>query len=98
MLSSNMWTEQGLVNGSVGTIVAILYRSDGPPDLPIAVVVHSDKYNSPTWEGRNAFPLHHPSVDRGEQEIGRCHANSFHLNWHGQSQYANRKVLLWIEL
>ena len=51
MLSSNMWTGQGLVNGSMGTIAAILYRSGGPPDLPIVVVVRFDKYNGPTWGG-----------------------------------------------
>ena len=48
MSSSNMWTEPGLVNGSMGTIVAILYRSGGPLDLPIAVVVRFNKYNGPT--------------------------------------------------
>ena len=52
-----MWTEQGLVNGSMGTIAAILYRSGGPPDLPIAVVVRFDKYNGPTWGGERCVPI-----------------------------------------
>ena len=57
MLSPNMWTEQGLVNGSMGTIVAILYRSGGPPDLPIVVVVRFDKYHGPTWGGERCVPI-----------------------------------------
>ena len=31
--------------------MAILYRSGGPSDLPIALVVRFDKYNGPTWGG-----------------------------------------------
>ena len=32
----------------MGTIQAICYRSGGPPHLPIAVVVHFDRYSGPT--------------------------------------------------
>ena len=51
MLSCNLWTERGLVNGSMGTVAAILYRSGGPPDLSVAVMVQFDKYSGPTWGG-----------------------------------------------
>ena len=33
MLTSNLWVEVGLVNGAMGTIEAICYRSGGSPDL-----------------------------------------------------------------
>ena len=42
MLISNIWIETGLVNGSLGTIKEIVYKSGGPPDLPIAVTVLFD--------------------------------------------------------
>ena len=48
MLTSNLWVEVGLVNGAMGTIQAICYRSGGPPDLPIAVMVNFDGYSGPT--------------------------------------------------
>ena len=48
MLTSNLWVEVGLVNGAMGTIEAICYRSGGPPDLPLAVMVKFDHYTGPT--------------------------------------------------
>ncbi len=40
----------GLVNGALGTVVAICYESDQypPPCLPIAVMVRFDSYTGPT--------------------------------------------------
>ena len=49
MLTSNLWVDVGLVNGAMGTIRAICYRTGGPPDLPIAVMVHFDSYSGPTF-------------------------------------------------
>ena len=34
--------------GAMGTVAAICYRSGGPPDLPVAVMVHFDTYSGPT--------------------------------------------------
>ena len=48
MLTSNLWVEVGLVNGAMGTIKAICYRSGGPPDLPLAVMLKFDHYSGPT--------------------------------------------------
>ena len=49
MLSSNLWVDMGLVNGAMGTIKAICYRSGGaPPDLPVAITVQFDTYTGPT--------------------------------------------------
>ena len=60
MLISNLWTDVGLVNGAMGTIQAICYRSGGPPDLPVAVMVRFDHYIGPTLhEYMHAIiPLH----------------------------------------
>ena len=49
MLTSNLWVDVGLVNGAMGTIQAICYRTGGPPDLPITVMVHFDSYSGPTF-------------------------------------------------
>ncbi|XP_065826022.1 uncharacterized protein [Oscarella lobularis] len=58
MLTSNLWTEMGLVNGSMGYVVAILYQPGAkPPALPTAVVVQMDKYNGPTWGGERCVPI-----------------------------------------
>ena len=48
MLTSNLWTDAGLVNGAMGTVQAICYQSGGPPSLPLAVMVRFDKYWGPT--------------------------------------------------
>ena len=48
-LTSNLWVDMGLVNGAMGTIVAICYRNgESPPNLPIAVTVRFDSYRGPT--------------------------------------------------
>ena len=49
MLTSNLWVDVGLVNGAMGTVEAICYRTGGPPDLPIAVMVRFDSYYGPTF-------------------------------------------------
>ena len=49
MLTANLWVDKGLVNGSMGTVVAICYRNgESPPNLPIAVTVKFDSYRGPT--------------------------------------------------
>ena len=61
MLTSNLWTETGLVNGSMGTVQDILFEEEeGPPALPKAVFVKFDKYNGPTiktLEGHEVVPI-----------------------------------------
>ena len=49
MLTSNLWVDVGLVNGAMGTVQAICYRTGCPPDLPIAVMVLFDSYSGPTF-------------------------------------------------
>ena len=49
MLTANLWVDMGLVNGSMGSVVAICYDNGGcPPHLPIAVMVRFDAYRGPT--------------------------------------------------
>ena len=48
MLTSNQWVDKGPVNGAMGTVAAIYYLTGGPPDLPVAVMVHFDSYSGPT--------------------------------------------------
>ena len=48
MLTSNLWTKKGLVNGSLGTVKDIIFEENDPPSLPTAVFIKFDKYNGPT--------------------------------------------------
>ena len=49
MLTANLWTEVGLANGAMGTVVAICYKSgQAPPNLPVSVMVRFDSYRGPT--------------------------------------------------
>lgn len=60
MLTANLWTEAGLVNGSMGTVKDILFENQGPPALPAAVFIKFDKYNGPTItsvEGYEVVPI-----------------------------------------
>ncbi|GBC46555.2 ATP-dependent DNA helicase PIF1-like [Rhizophagus irregularis DAOM 181602=DAOM 197198] len=61
MLRANLSVETGLVNGSVGTIDDILFQENqGPPSLPIAVLVEFDNYNGPaiiSTKGNKVVPI-----------------------------------------
>ena len=48
MLTSNIWVN--VVNGAMGTVQAICYRTRGPPNLPVAVMVTLDNYSGPTFQ------------------------------------------------
>ena len=60
MLTANIWTEGGLVNGAMGTIQDILFEDQGPPSLPTAVFIKFDIYeesNITTLEGDKVVPI-----------------------------------------
>ena len=61
MLTANLWTEAGLVNGSLGTVQDLLFEEDqGPPSLPIVVLISFDDYKGPTidsLEGVKVVPI-----------------------------------------
>ena len=50
MLTTNLWVQVGLVDGAMGTVVAICYDDAGesPPRLPVAVTVRFDSFSGPT--------------------------------------------------
>ena len=50
MRTCNLWAEVGLCNGSFGTIEQIWFAENmGPPNLPIAVLVHFHSYSGPAF-------------------------------------------------
>ena len=67
MLTSNLWTQAGLVNGAMGSVAAICYQSGGPPDLPAAVMVHFDSYHGPTYSDGTVpiVPVRHTWYNAG---------------------------------
>jgi len=49
MLMANLQTETRLVNGSIGTVQDIIFKENqGPPSLPIAVLISFDNYKGST--------------------------------------------------
>ena len=61
MLTVNLQTETGLVNGSLGIVQDLIFREDqGSPSLLIAVLVSFDNYKGPTItssEGKKVVPI-----------------------------------------
>ncbi|GES80911.1 ATP-dependent DNA helicase Pif1-like [Rhizophagus clarus] len=61
MLMANLQTDIGLVNGSMGTVQDIIFNEDqGPPCLPIAVLISFDNYKGPTitsLKGERVVPI-----------------------------------------
>jgi hypothetical protein len=53
MLTTNLWTEIGLVNGSMGTVYDISWDSNQNPasDLPTRVLIRFDDYKGPGFPG-----------------------------------------------
>lgn len=57
MLRDNLWVKGGLVNGSLGTVRAIVYDTGvQPPSLPLYILVEFDKYQGPCIKDRS-FPI-----------------------------------------
>ena len=54
MLTTNLWVQAGLVNGSLGKVIHIVYNSnEQPPTLPSFVVVEFLHYKGPLWDASN---------------------------------------------
>ena len=58
MLTRNLWTDVGLVNGALGVVHSILYN-EGSMCFPVAVIVNFDKYIGPSvfTEIENCVPI-----------------------------------------
>ena len=59
MLTANLWTENGLVDGSLGPIRDIVWEEGRDPskDLPLAIMVEFDSYNGPFFEDTGTVPV-----------------------------------------
>ena len=61
MLRANLWTEVGLVNGSMRIIQEILYEEgQRPPSLPNVILIEFNNYTGPaitTTEGKKLVPI-----------------------------------------
>lgn len=61
MLKVNLWTEGGLVNGSMGTVRGIVFEeTQAPPSVPSVVLIEFDSYAGPaitTTEGIKLVPV-----------------------------------------
>jgi hypothetical protein len=59
MLTANMWTENGLVNGSLGTVRDIRWEEGKDPskDLLLAIMVEFDDYKGHFWEDTRTVPV-----------------------------------------
>ena len=54
MLTTNLWVQAGLVNGSLGKVIDIVYNTnEQPPTLPSFVVVEFLHYKGPLWDASN---------------------------------------------
>ena len=69
MLTSNLWVDAVCLNGAMETVQGICYRTGGPPDLPIAVMVHFYSYSGPTFHNSTVpiTPLHRSWSSSGSQ-------------------------------
>ena len=58
-LTSNLWTEAGLVNGSIGYVHSIIYdKNEKPSQLPRAIIATFPGYIGPGYLGiENAVPI-----------------------------------------
>lgn len=58
MLTANLWIAKGLCNGTVGTVVHVVYESGGPPALPSFIVCRFPSYSGPSLiTGDHLFPV-----------------------------------------
>ena len=50
MLTSNLWQQVGLCNGTKGTVESLLYaEGHKPPNLPTAILVNFPEYTGPPF-------------------------------------------------
>ena len=59
MLRANLWVAKGLVNGSIGHVMHIIYSENGPPSLPSVVICNFPGYTGPSFlpDHPHSFPI-----------------------------------------
>lgn len=66
MLTSNLWTESGLVNGALGYIRNIVYKpGTSPPDPSTYVMVEFDNYTGMPFEDTSPRIVPITPVEKG---------------------------------
>jgi PIF1-like helicase len=80
MLTDNIWVENGLVNGSMGTAKDIVWNEGQDPtkDMPTAIMVEVDNYEGPKFPGTNYIPIF-PVTRRFEYKKRDCSRTNFPL-------------------
>ena len=78
MLRSNLWVAAGLTNGSLGTVVGVLYPPDsvGPDTLPAAVCVEFPGYQGPPWNLQRPKVVPVPPITIKWMEGTRLHSRT----------------------
>ncbi|KID59396.1 ATP-dependent DNA helicase PIF1, partial [Metarhizium hybridum] len=80
MLTENIWVENGLVNGSMGTVRDVVWNEGQDPtkDMPTAIMVEVDDYDSPKFTSTNYIPIF-PVTRRFEYKKSDCSRTNFPL-------------------
>jgi hypothetical protein len=80
MLTDNIWVENGLVNGSMGTVRDVVWNEGQDPikDMPTAIMVEVDDYDGPKFPGTNYIPIF-PVARRFEYKKRDCSRTNFPL-------------------
>ena len=77
MLTANLWVGVGLVNGSLGKVIDIVYNSnEQPPSLPSFFVVEFLQYKGPLWDASNPTYVPISPITRG-----MCRKLPLHMEW-----------------
>jgi ATP-dependent DNA helicase PIF1 len=82
MLTANLWTEEGLVNGSIGTVKDILWDAGQDPSvsMPLMLLVHFSEYSRLDFPlyGSKTVPIF-PAVRQFEFKGAACTRTQFPL-------------------
>ena len=80
MLTDNIWVENGLVNGTMGTVRDAVWNEgqDATKDMPMAIMVEVDDYDGPKFPGTNYIPIF-PVTRRFEYKKRDCSRTNFPL-------------------
>ncbi|XP_057862035.2 uncharacterized protein LOC131070490 [Cryptomeria japonica] len=66
MLTSNLWIEEGLINGALGNIRKIVYKpGSASPQPPAYVLVEFDNYSRLPFDDRHPSSIPVPAIERG---------------------------------